>query len=292
MSEPAYLRADTVDQAIAALAAADGDGLIVAGGVVVASLFNQRLASPSVLVDISRIAGLHGIKARPDGGLAIGAMTSHEQVLHSPLVKASAPLLAEIAHDISCPRLRNRGTIGGSVCTIGGQGDPATGLIAAGATLHIRGKSGERVLRIEEFYKNSFEVDLHPDEILETIEVPAQRSGTAFAFCKIGPRQAMDWTQITVAVTIATRSAGVIDDITIGMNGVDNTPNRPKAIEAMLRGPLDKISWAGVAAALKRDVPAQTDLVYSAEYKQHLGAVALRRAVERAMSRPPSSEKA
>lgn len=285
MSEPRYLRAKSVDEAVKALAAANGDGLIVAGGVVVGSLFNQQLASPSVLVDISRIADLHGIRQRPDGGLTIGAMVTHEQVLRSPLVNASAPLLSDIAKDISCPRLRNRGTIGGSVCTVGGQGDPATGLIALGATLCVRGTSGTRTVRIAEFYTNSFQVDLRSDEVLESIEVPPLSANTTFAFCKIGPRKAMDWTQITVAVLITAKKSGAIDDIVIGMNGISTTPNRPTAVETILRRPPGKVDWSEIETTLVRDVPAQSDLIYSGEYKQHLGAVALRRAVDAAMAR-------
>jgi carbon-monoxide dehydrogenase medium subunit len=289
MVEPRYVRATSVDDAIAALSSACTDGLIVAGGVVVGSLFNQGLASPSVLVDISRIVSLHRLETLANGDLLIGAMVTHEEMLRAPLIQDSAPLLSEIARDISCQRLRNRSTIGGSVCTIGGQGDPATGLIALGAELHVRGPEGERVLKIEDFYKNAFEVDLQSGEILETIRIPAQPPGIAFAFCKIGPRKAMDWTQITVAVVIRKSAAGVIDQMTIGMNGVANTPNRPKSIEAILRGPPDRIAWPAVAAALADEVTPQTDLIYSAEYKLHLAGVALRRAVESAFQRNPGS---
>jgi aerobic carbon-monoxide dehydrogenase medium subunit len=291
MTEPLYLRAASVDDAIAALSSAGTDGLVIAGGVVVASLFNQRLASPSVLVDISRIASLHRLERLANGDLLIGAMVTHEEVLRAPLVKATAPLLSEIAKDISCARLRNRGTIGGSVCTIGGQGDPATGLIALGADLHLRGPQGERVLKIEDFYTDAFEVDLQGGEILETIRVPAQPPGTVSAFCKIGPRNAMDWTQITVSVAGQRSAGGDIEQIRIGMNGVATTPSRPRSTEAMLRGTPDQIAWPAVAAALAAEVSPQPDLIYSVEYKLHIAGVALRRAVESAWN-PVSREKA
>lgn len=287
MNEPRYVRARTVDHAIEALAEADGDGLIVAGGIVVGTLFNQRLASPSVLVDINRIDSMRHIARGPDG-LTIGALATHDDILRSPDVKAVAPLLSEIAQDISCPRLRNRGTLGGSLCTIGGQGDPATGLIALGARMHLKSRSGPRVVALEDFYKNAFEVDLAPDEIVESVAVPAMQPGARFAFCKLGPRNAMDFTQITVAIAFVSKD-GTTGDVRIGMNGVANTPVRPRATEKQIgESKPGSINWAGVAATLNAEISPQGDLVYSEDFKKHLAVVALQRAFEGAVARTAS----
>lgn len=281
MNEPQFVRAQSVDHAIDALKAAGGDGLVVAGGVVVSSLFNQRVASPAVLVDISRIEGLRYIK-RTQSGLSIGALATHDDVLRSPDVKAVTPLLTEIAEEVSCPRLRNRGTLGGSICTIGGQGDPATGLIALGATMQIKGPGGERIAQLEDFYKDAFEVDLAPDEIVHRIDVPVPQAGARYAFCKLGPRNAMDFTQITVSVVMA--AAG--SDIRIGMNGVANTPNRPRATEKLIgAADVGAIDWDVVGEVLNGEISPQGDLVYTEDFKRHLALVALRRAVERALAR-------
>lgn len=281
MNEPQFVRARSVDHAIDALKAAGGDGLVVAGGVVVSSLFNQRVASPAVLVDISRIEGLRYIK-RTQSGLSIGALATHDDVLRSPDVKAVTPLLTEIAEEVSCPRLRNRGTLGGSICTIGGQGDPATGLIALGATMQIKGPGGERSVQLEDFYKDAFEVDLAPDEIVHRIDVPAPQVGARYAFCKLGPRNAMDFTQITVSVVMA--AAG--SDIRIGMNGVANTPNRPRETEKLISATTaGAIDWNAAGDTLNGEISPQGDLVYTENFKRHLALVALRRAVERALTR-------
>lgn len=286
MTEPEFVRATSVDEAIAALARAPGDSIVVAGGVVVGSLFNQRLASPAILVDITRIAALRGIALGPAGELRIGALVTHEEMRRSPVVAKAAPLLAEIAVDVSCPRLRNRGTLGGSVCTIGGQGDPATGLIALGASLELRGPSGQRVLPIEDFYKDAFAVDLQDSEIVETVVVPPAAAGSVFGFCKLGPRKAMDWTQITASVAMTVTGAGTIAGIRVGMNGVGPTPNRPRKLEAFLGGrSIAADSWAAAAEVLNGEISPASDLVYSDNYKRRLGAVAVRRAIERAMAR-------
>ena len=146
MLDPDYVQPASVEEAITALGRAPNDAIVVAGGVVVGSLFNQSLASPALLVDISRIESLRGIEALATGELRLGALVTHEEVLRSTVLRRLTPLLPEMAAEISCPRLRNRGTLGGSLCTIGGQGDPATSLIALGARLALRGADGLRTV--------------------------------------------------------------------------------------------------------------------------------------------------
>jgi carbon-monoxide dehydrogenase medium subunit len=290
MSEPRYVRAESVSDAIAALRSAEGEGLVVAGGIVVGSLINQRLASPKVLVDISRIPDLRRIDRQSDGTLFIGALATHEDVLRSSEIGRLVPLLAEIAADISCPRLRNRGTIGGSLCTIGGQGDPATGLIALEAKLHLRGPVGARTLAVEDFYKDQFQTDIAADEILEWVEVPPPIPSAHFGFCKIGPRNAMDWTQIATSTAFFVKGAA-ISKARIGMNGVANTPSRPRRVEQVLRGKKpDEIDWSAVVAALDAEIAPTGDLVYSEDYKRHLAKVTLQRAFERAFAQHSTPE--
>lgn len=290
MSEPRFVRAGSVGEAAEAMREASGDGLIVAGGIVVGSMINQGLAAPSVLVDISRIDDMRRI-ARDSEGLTLGALVTHDAVLRSADVAAAAPLLKSIALEIACPRLRNRGTIGGSICTIGGQGDPATGFIALGATLRITGPDGTRRLAIEDLYKGALSVDLEHDELVESIFVPALGEGARHGFCKLGPRNAMDFTQITAAVVIAP-AKGVPGALRIGMNGVAATPSRPRATERLIAGVLTDapdafgaIDWAAVADTLNGEIEPEDDLVYSQGFKRHLGLVALRRAIAQALAR-------
>ena len=280
MSETEYVRAVSVDEAVKELANANGDGLVVAGGTVVCTLFNQHLATPKVLIDISRIMDLREIEVSNNGGLLIGALVTHDDILRSPVIGSRAPLLTEIAEGTSCARLRNRGTIGGNLCTIGSQGDAATGLIALGAILHLRGPGGARTVPLEEFYADAFVVDLGSDEIMEKIELPASLGTTRHGFCKLGPRQAMDWTQITVSVVF--NSVGnLIEDIRIGMNGVSNAPIRPLPVELLLEGQeVDEVDWVNVIRTLDREISPDADLVYSAPFKKRLAGVALRRAME------------
>ena len=280
-----YLRATSVDEAIAALASQAGDAVIVAGGLVVGSLINQRLASPALLVDITRIPSLKKIEAGTDGGLTIGALTTHDDVLRSDIVKRTVPLLCEIAEDIACGRLRNRGTLGGSLCMMGQQGDPATGLLALNATIRIKGPEGSRTIPLEAFFKDAFELDLGESEILEEVHVPAAPKGAHWAFLKQGPRNAMDFTLVAVSVVARLGGDGRIDHIRCGMNGVSPTVVRPRNAEAALLGKSPgAIDWNAVGTAFDSDIKPESDLVYSASYKARLAKVLLRRAVERALA--------
>ena len=189
-----YIRARSIADAIAVLRESDNGGVLVAGGLVVSSLINQGLLAYETIVDISRIDSLRRISMETDGSLSIGALATHNDILKSASVAKAAPLLVEISMEIACGRLRNRGTIGGSLCMIGQQGDPATGLIALGAELHIQGPHGKRAVVLEDFYRDAFEIDLQPNELVESVSVPPPAGPRKWGFAKLGPRNAMDWT--------------------------------------------------------------------------------------------------
>ncbi|MBS7700454.1 MULTISPECIES: FAD binding domain-containing protein [unclassified Chelatococcus] len=287
---PDYIRARSVAEAAEALRAAEGGGILVAGGTIIASLINQHLAEPSTLIDISPIETMKSIRVHGDGKVELGALVTHEQVRRSADIQRHLPLMAEIAKDISSWRLRNRGTLGGSICTMGGQGDPATGLIALGAQLVLSRGHGQRTIPIESFYKDGFSLDLAEDEILETVLVPPVPQNAHFAFGKEGPRNAMDWTQLTVSV-VFTEAQGRIETTRIGVNGAAATALRARGAEEALTGSaLDAIDWKSAQAALAAEISPETDLVYSADFKRHLAGVLLKRAVNKALGTAPRQE--
>lgn len=281
-----YVRAKSVEEAISALRSAAGEGIVLAGGLMVGSIINQKLSVPSVIVDISRIQPLRTLARTRDGGLSIGALVTHEDILRSAAVRDVAPLLAEIAADVACGRLRNRGTIGGSLCMIGQQGDPATGLIILGATIRLRGPGGARMLTLEEFYNDAFSVDLQEGEILEEVLVPDLPPRSGYAFLKIGPREAMDFTLIAVSVGVTLTDDETIEIVRIALNGVAPTVIRPMMVERLLSGKkAAQLNWREAIDALQGEISPQGDLVYSENHKRHLAAVALRRSTERALAR-------
>jgi CO/xanthine dehydrogenase FAD-binding subunit len=257
----------------------------VAGGIVVGSLINQGLLAQDTIIDISRIDDLRRIGMERDGSLSIGALATHSDILKSAVVAQAAPLLVKIAKEIACGRLRNRGTIGGSLCMIGQQGDPATGLIALGAELRVRGPGGKRTVGLHDFYRNAFEIDLRPNELVESVSVPPRSSMQRWSFAKLGPRNAMDWTQLAVSCVLSLQPVGGINRIRIGMNGVAPAASRARRAEDALLGQrVDSIAWPVVIEALNLDIAPESDVVFSATYKRHLAAVLLQRSVSKCLA--------
>lgn len=286
MTETRYHRPATIAEAIHALQGAEGDGVVLAGGLVVGSIINQRLSVPGVIVDISRIGALGRIEPEAGGGLVIGALATHDAMMRSEQIRAAAPLLSEIATDIACGRLRNRGTIGGSLCMIGQQGDPATGLIVLGARIRLQGPEGARTLPLEAFYDAAFSLDLKDGEILTEVLVPPPPPRSGQGFTKFGPRGAMDFTLVTLSAGVALAEDGRLAEVRIAINGVAPSVLRATGAEAALAGQApDALPWEAATAALQDEISPEGDLVYSERHKRRLANVALRRSLETAIAR-------
>jgi carbon-monoxide dehydrogenase medium subunit len=162
----AYHRPSSLNDAAKALQGAS-DGKLVAGGMTLIPTLKQRLATPSDLIDLAKIAELKGIRA--DGaGLTIGAMTPHNDVANSTEVRNTIPALAVLAEGIGDPQVRNRGTIGGSIAN----NDPAADYPAAVLGLNATVKTNKRDIKADDFFKGLFETALQPDEIITAVVFP------------------------------------------------------------------------------------------------------------------------
>lgn len=283
-----YTRARTVEEAVAALTEAEGEANVIAGGVALGILMNERLLEPEWLIDIARIETMKGIAATPGGGLRIGALATHTEVERSAAVAAASPLLTEMAAEIACGRIRNRGTVGGNICLADPQGDPPVALLALGATLRAAGPGGSRDIPADGFFTDLYTTALGEDELLVEIEVPPTPAHGGVAYTKFAARRAMDYTSTVSAAVSLIRDPGDghIAEIGIGIGGVGITSVRPVAAEAALRGRRpDADVFALMGAALGEEIEPLDDHLYSADYKRHVASVILRRAVARAYER-------
>lgn len=285
-TETQYVRPRTTEEAIAALVDAGGDGMVVAGGIVVTSLINTHLAKPRVLVDVTGINSMRGVRILNGGELELGALVRHAELLESPEVLAGWPLLNDLARDIACERLRAQGTLGGSLCTVGQQGDPATGLIALGATVCLRGAQASRTVPLERFYTDDFAVDLEEGELLESVRVPPVPDGYCWGFYKLGPRRAMDFTLLSAAVVVQPGSEpDILNEVTIAMSGVAPTALRLHDAEERLRGrSFGEVTPSVLSEWLQDDIAPEDDAVYSSAYKRHMAGVVLHRALHTALN--------
>ena len=266
LREVEYARASSVDDAIRLLAAHEG-ARALAGGQTLLNVMKARAASPDVLVDLNRLDELRAISVSGET-LRIGAMATYTQMMGSSEVEVSRPILAEVVAQIADVQVRNRGTIGGNVCS----NDPTNHLppllVALGASFVIRGEGGERTVPADEFFLGVYMTAVGEGELLVSVDVPASADAAdGFASVTIG----RDGT------CIANAAASVSDPgITLVLGCVDAVPVvlRPSGADP------DSVRAAVEGAGL--DPPS--DVHASAEYRRHLAAVCAVRAVEQATS--------
>src|SRR6202046_5414393 len=165
-----YERATSVDGAIASLVAHDGDARIIAGGHSLLPMMKLRLANPEHLIDINDLDELSYIREFADE-IRIGALTRHVELLHSDVLARRLPLFADAEMVIADPVVRNRGTIGGSLCQADAAEDLSSVCAAVKAKVVVRGPSGERVLGLDDFYIGPFTTAVGAEEMLTEIRL-------------------------------------------------------------------------------------------------------------------------
>jgi aerobic carbon-monoxide dehydrogenase medium subunit len=265
LREVEYARPASVGDAVRLLAEHDG-ARALAGGQTLVNVMKARAASPDVLVDLNGLDELRGIELGPDGTLEIGAMTTYTEIVESAEARARA-ILGEVCAQIADVQVRNRGTIGGNVCS----NDPTNHLppllVALGATMTIRDTSGERSVPAEEFFLGVYMTAAGPGELLTTVTIPAGKSD-GFASLPIG----RDGTCI---VNAAASLDGGAPRVAIGC--VDAVPVlvRPESAE-------DEAARGAVRAA---GLQPPDDVHASAAYRRHLAEVLAVRAVRAAQER-------
>lgn len=279
-----YTQAQTVDEAVSALSESGGEAHLIAGGIALVILMNEKLVEPTWLIDVSRIEALHGIDQLPDGTVRIGAATTHREIAESEIVAKAFPMVPEMAAEIACGRIMNKGTIGGNICLADPQGDPPIAMLALDATMRAAGPNGTRDIPVREFFVDLYTTDLREDELLQEILIPPMKEGSVTAFGKFAARKAMDYTStISVAVRLIRGSGGQIDEIALGFGGVGQTPVYSEELEALLTGatPSDDL-FDQVRSKLFEVLEPIEDHLYSANYKRHVSAVTLRRTIMKA----------
>jgi aerobic carbon-monoxide dehydrogenase medium subunit len=283
-----YERATSVEQALGLLERHGPEARLVAGGHSLLPMMKLRLAAPEFLIDINDLTELDYI--RVDGNdIAIGAMTRHAAVLSSPVLAEHYPIFRDAERVIADPIVRNRGTIGGSVC----QADPSEDLSAVasalGMTMVIRSRDGARTVPARAFHTGPYETVVGPAEMLVELRVPI-RPGCGSAYEKLD-RRAGDWAIAAGGCFISADVGGVVTDVGIGLTAV-GAPHFccPEAEEA-LRGALASDENLASAAARAADATnPQTDQRGPADYKRHLAGELTKRALRRALARARGEE--
>ena len=275
-----YTAPETLDDAIKALADGGEDAKLLAGGHSLLPLMKLRLAAPSLLVDLRKVPGLHGIQ-RENGNWRIGALTPHADLART----TDLGIVSLAAGTIADQQVRNRGTIGGSLA----HGDPASDLPAVmlicEASVTLQGAGGQqRGVSANDLFQDYLETAVEPTEVLTEIRMPAY-DGWGFGYEKFN-RRSEDWAMVAVSALVK-KSGDTIEDVRVGLTNMASVPLRANAVEEALRGQpanADSIARAAEQAAEGTDLPA--DLNASSDYKRHLARVLTRRALQTAAGLP------
>ena len=282
-----YERATSVDQAIGLLERLGEEARIIAGGHSLLPMMKLRLAQPEYLIDINDLVELSYIKQEGDE-VRVGALTRHRELLESELLARHFPIVRDAEKVIADPVVRNRGTIGGSLC----QADPSEDLSAVCTTLDancvIRGRNGERVVSMREFHRGPYETAVGTGELLTEIRLPIRQGGGS-AYEKV-ERRAGDWAVASAGAAVWL-DGGTIVDGRVGLAAVGPNTTSIEPVSNALRGqtPSEEL-FATVGGIAAEHCDPATDQRGTAEYKRHLVRELTTRAVRRAVARALGQE--
>ncbi|KRR22563.1 FAD binding domain-containing protein [Bradyrhizobium retamae] len=272
-----YIPPTTLEAAVAALAAANGEGKILAGGQSLLPLLNFRMARPAVLVDLNGMKELSFIELRGEN-VAIGALTRHREIEHSPLIASRLPVMSAAIRHVAHLAIRNRGTIGGSLS----HADPAAELpmmaMFYGASLTVQGPAGRRTIAAKDFFVDALTNCLEPEDIVVEIEFPIlQHDGWAFEEVA---RRFGDFALASIAVSIRRGQFGV-GEARVAVMGVADTPLRLEHVEQRLcEIAVDGRTPDRFAEMVTSSVSPNSDVHASAEYRKHLLGELAKRAMQ------------
>ena len=277
-----YERATSVEGALQALREHGSEARIIAGGHSLLPMMKLRLANPEYLVDINELAELAYIR-EDAGDIRIGALTRHVDLLKSDLLARRYPLFRDAEEVIADPVVRNRGTIGGSLCQADAAEDLSAVCSAAKAQVVIRGAGGERVVDMEGFHVGPYMTAVGDGEILTEVRLRV-RPGAGSAHEKV-ERRAGDWA-IAAASAAVWMDGATIADVGIALSAVGLTTIHLTRAEELLRGqtPSEEL-FARAGEIASEDCAPMADGRGPVDYKRHLAGVLTHRALRRAAAR-------
>ena len=279
-----YQAPASLSEAVALLAAGDGQARPISGGQSFLPVMAFRLAEPTMLVDLRNIPDLRGIEVS-DKGVRIGAMTRWRDILDSAQLKDALPLLPEGVEHVAHYQIRNRGTIGGSLA----HADPAAEMpalaLALDAVVEAVGVKGKRDIAAGDLFTGPLMTSLEPDEIIVAVRFPAWPRERRYAFEEFARRRG-DFALAGIAVRYDLDAQGKARDVRASALSVADTPVRLKKAEAALEGrAVDADAIKAAQAAASGEVDPAGDIHASARYRKALVGTLLGRALERASTR-------
>jgi CO/xanthine dehydrogenase FAD-binding subunit len=280
MKPPAfdYRAPEALDEALELLGDPDSDTIVLAGGQSLMPMLNLRLVLPDQLLDINRVRGLDAIEI-DQGSVRIGAMTRLATIVDDAELASAIPVLREAASFVAHPQIRNRGTIGGTLC----HADPTAELpvvaVALGGRLELSSAAGHRSLEAEEFFRGVFQTAKRSDELLTAIELP-RAPQLEFVFDELARRSHGDFPYVCLCAGLEVER-GEVRAARLAAGGVAERPIRLHATERELEGWRLGGDLAGVLRAASEEVSPPSDIHGSADFRRGLLRTLIRRTVPR-----------
>ena len=278
-----YHAPGSLEEAFGLLRQHGEDAKLLAGGHSLLPAMKLRLTQPDVLIDLSRIPGLNGIRQDGDA-LVIGALTTHTEVATSEAVRSLLPGLADTASVIGDLQVRNRGTMGGSVAHADPGADLPVTLTALNASFVVTSSEGERTVAADDFFVDFFTTALEPNEILTSIRIPLPSTPARTSYAKL-PHPASGYVVVSAAAAL-TVAGGACAGARVVLGGVGGTPHRATGTEAVLEGQaLTPETMAAAAQRAAEGIDPHADSYADEDYKRHMAVVYAGRAIEAAAAR-------
>jgi CO/xanthine dehydrogenase FAD-binding subunit len=279
----AYHAPSTVTEALDLLAEHQWDATVLAGGQSLIPLLNLRLATPAHIVDINEISDLDDVDSS-DGVVRVGALVRQREAEQSVLIRERCPLLAEAAALVGVPESRNRGTVCGSIAHGDPHGQLPTALSALEGEVVLTSRRGTRTVQPADFFRSYLSTAREPDELVTEIRAPST-DGSGWAIEEVSRAHGRE-PQLVATVVLTLDGNGSTRDARIALGGMDATPVRAAAAEALLRG--REPTPEAIAEAAERapeGLHPSSDLHASAAYRTHVSKALVSRALERALER-------
>jgi carbon-monoxide dehydrogenase medium subunit len=276
-----YAAPTSLDEAVRLLAGTPG-AKVLAGGMSLIPALKHRLLQPPLLVDLARVPDLGGVSV--SGGKArIGARTPHAALVGHPAL-AEAPVFADAASVIGDVQVRNRGTFGGSLAHADPAADWPAVFLALGGEARMVGPKGKRSVAADDFFAGMLQSALADDEILTELALPLATKRAGAAYRKLR-QPASGFAVVGAAAALVADRKGRIDEVRIGVTGVNPVPFRATSVEQRLRGQSPDAEALRSLCARIEEADPSGDLFASAEYRAHLAGVFVARAVAAALAR-------
>ena len=281
MQEFDFIRPNSLGELVDVLD--ETDGRILAGGTDVIPRMRHDLFPAAVLVDASNLSELN-FTEEVDDQIAIGALTTHQEIVNSALLGTANPALVAAAASVGSNATRNRGTLGGNVANASPAGDTIPPLLAFNAQVQLVRKGGERSVSLKEFLVGPGKTGLEAGELIHSITFSRLSGAWGAAFQKMGKRKGMAIAVVSVAVAVVLDDSGLVQDARIALGSVAPTVVRSARAEKILIG-MGANSGAiqDAAEAVADDISPISDVRSTAEYRKHAAQVLTRRALEEAI---------